>query len=178
VTHYNPVLLTVLPKERRARHPYQLCVMAMLATLAASQLVFGPPQGSSTALLDPDTQALLNWMCLACGIGGVMAAFIPETIVKIGWVKFDATWARLWIELAAHAVLFFIWLSFCVIISLAFPFTDGLTLGSAAAFWLAAASLWRAGQIWVTIKRAVFDPPIQSGITGVDSLRKKQAKGG
>lgn len=167
MTHYNPVLITVLPHERRARHPYQLCIMFCLITLSASQLIFGPPATSAVHVVDTDTQTLLNWCCLLAGCAGVVTAYIPERVVVLfKRFDFDATWLRLWLELSAHMMLFTIWVAFTIIVFSIAPFVDGLTLGSAAGAWLAIASAWRVCQIGSTIYHAVFSPPAHSAIIG------------
>jgi hypothetical protein len=50
--HYNPLLITVLPKERRSRHPYQLGAMMCLLTLGARNLIIGTVPSSSVNQLD------------------------------------------------------------------------------------------------------------------------------
>jgi hypothetical protein len=100
--HYNPLLITVLPKERRARHPYQLAAMVCLATLGAWQLVIGTVAISSVNVLDRGAFLLLNGVCILAGAAGIAAAFIPERIVHVRirfwrWVlrtEFDATYFR------------------------------------------------------------------------------------
>jgi hypothetical protein len=82
--HYNPLLVTVLPAERRARHPYQLGVMMCLLTLGAWQLIIGPAFTSSVNLLNTDTFRLLNWVCIWGGSTGLLAAIVPERIVRWG----------------------------------------------------------------------------------------------
>ena len=63
------VLLTVLPKERRARHPYQLCMMLALITLSVSQLIIGPAPNTAITALTRAQQDQLNWYAL---IGGAV----------------------------------------------------------------------------------------------------------
>lgn len=172
MTHYNPLFVTVLPPERRARHPYQLCVMLMLITLAISQMVLGPPSNSSVRVLPQDTQNLLNMFCLAAGIAGVAAALIPERIVRVfRCCEFDATWFRLGEELGSHLFLLTIWVSYIIAILNVASFAEGLSLGSAAAFWLAVAAAWRVIQIVATLRRAgVFNRNKPTAIVGTDTI--------
>ena len=92
--HRPVVLLTVLPKERRARHPYQLCMMLALVTLGASQLIFGAAPTAAVQTLSDSDQHRLNWFCVIAGLAGIAAAVIPEHIIR--WRlrrehSFDAT---------------------------------------------------------------------------------------
>ena len=59
--HQRVVLLTVLPKERRARHPYQLCVMVALVALSASQLIVGPAPVAAMTSLNQGQENMVNW---------------------------------------------------------------------------------------------------------------------
>lgn len=167
------VLLTVLPKERRARHPYQLCPMFALIFLSAWQLFVGPVPTTAITVLSQHNQDLLNWYALFGGLAGVAAAFMPERIVR--WRvrrehKFDVTWFRLWIELGCHGLLFFVWASYMVAISVKVPVIDGLTLSSVLVLSMAVAAVWRSAQILWTVKRAVLDPVPNSGIISINDL--------
>jgi len=166
------VLLTVLPKERRARHPYQLCMMLALITLSVSQLIIGPAPNTAITALTRAQQDQLNWYALIGGLAGIAAAVIPERIVRIRHWRFDGTWARLIVELAAHGLLFFVWMSYLVAIIEKVPLVVGLTLGTGLVLGLATAAAWRAGQILWTIKRAVLDPPQGSGIVGAQTIEE------
>lgn len=172
--HYNPLLVTVLPLERRARHPYQLCVMLLLITLAVSQIILGPPRNSSVAALGPDTQSLLNWFCIAAGLAGVMAAVIPERIIRpFRSLAFDATYIRLWEELGSHLFLLFVWAALLITILNSYPFLQGLTVGTAAAFWLGVAAAWRVAQIIATLWRSGTFTRHPSAILGAEQARGK-----
>ena len=163
---YQPLWVTVLPRERRARHPYQLCVMLLLITVGASQLVFGPVTASTLNYLPNGQAAMLSWFCIIAGVSGLGAAVIPERLVTVRCWEFDATWARLWVELAAHGLLVFVWASYFIAIALSRPFVEGLSLGTGAALWLGIAAITRCIQIVGTLKRAMVDPPDPSIITG------------
>jgi len=174
--HRPVVLLTVLPRERRSRHPYQLCMMLALVTLGVSQLVLGPAPNAAIKVLSDSDQAQLNWFCVIAGLGGMAAAVIPEHIIR--WrlrreYSFDATWARLCVEAGCHGALFFVWMSYLVAILTVFPFSQGLSLGSGLVFWLAFAAGWRCAQILWTVKRAVIDPRIPSGIIGISEIGRQ-----
>ena len=164
------VLLTVLPKERRARHPYQLCMMLALITLSVSQLIIGPAPNTAITALTRAQQDQLNWYALVGGCAGVLAAVIPERVLHFGRHRFDATWCRLWVELACHGLLFFVWMTYLVAIVQRVPLVVGFTLGTGLVLGLAIAAAWRCVQILWTIKRAVFDPPNTSGIVGADEI--------
>lgn len=156
--HYNPLLITVLPKERRARHPYQLGAMLCLLTLGAWQLIIGTSQVSPVSQLDSEALRLLNWICVWGGAAGVIAAIVPERIVHWGWGKcgidWDATYFRLWEELGSHLLLLSVWFSYGVTVWASYGLGKGYSLGLAAAIWFGAAALVRAVQIWLTLWRA------------------------
>jgi len=172
--HHPPVLLTVLPPERRARHPYQFCPMVGLIALSLYQLVFGPVPSAAITALGQGSQNMLNWYALFGGGAGVASAFIPERIVD--WhlrrrtYQIDATWIRMWVEVGCHGLVFFVWLSYLITIWNKVPFVQGLTLGSVLAMCLMVAALWRAGQILWQVKRAIIDPPGVSGIISSGEL--------
>jgi len=130
--HFNALLVSTLPKQRRSRHPYQLCVMFMLLTISIKQLIVGFNPMSSVNLVDMDVQILLNWFCVTGASLGILAAFIPERVVYWGLGQFDATYLRIFDELASQFLLFAVWLSYFVaIVFLApIPFWEGYSLGS------------------------------------------------
>lgn len=176
--HHNPILITVLPQERRARHPYQVCVMMILITLAGSQLWVGPQASSVAAGLPTEQLAALNWFCLFAGLAGIAAAIIPERVVRLmRRFEFDATWVRLITEGAGQLALLFVWLIYLVAVLRSLPLLEGLSLGSAAAGWLAIAAGWRFMQIAMTVYRAIFAPPGDSALIGAAEL-KGQVHGG
>lgn len=160
--HYNPLLITVLPKERRSRHPYQLGAMMCLLTLGAWQLVIGAQVSSAVNQLDVTAYRLLNWVCVVGGIAGIIAAVIPERVVGWTWrawrwvwrADFDATYFRLWSEFGCHFMLFTVWLSYGQTVWVNFGLAKGYSFGLAAAFWFGGAALVRALQIWLTLYRA------------------------
>lgn len=164
---FQPIWVTVLPRERRARHFYQLCVMLLLITVGVSQLMIGPVDGSSLNDLPAGQAALLSWFCVFAGTAGLSAALIPERVVTWRRWEFDATWARLWVELAAHGLLVFVWASYFSAIVMVYPFVTGLSLGTGAAIWLGVAAIGRCCQILWTLKKAMWDAPNPSTITGV-----------
>lgn len=170
--HYNPLLVTVLPAERRARHPYQLGVMMCLLTLGAWQLIIGPAFTSSVNLLNTDTFRLLNWVCIWGGTTGLLAAIVPERIVRWGWGRFglewDATYFRLWEEMGSHLLLATVWASYGMTVWASFGFAKGYSLGLAAPIWLGASAIGRAVQIWLTIWRAGTFRCMPSAIVGPD----------
>lgn len=158
--HYNPLLITVLPKERRSRHPYQLGAMLCLLTLGAWQLAFGTVAAASVNALDHDTFLLLNWVYVLSGAAGVAAAFIPERIVRINlrfhrWLlyrtEFDATYFRLWEEFGCHLMLFAVWVAYGQTVWVSFGLIKGYSFGLAAAVWFGFAALLRAVQIVRTL---------------------------
>lgn len=180
--HFNPVFLTVLPKERRAQHPYHVSIMLALVTVAGTQLILGSPATSSTVQsLPPDQVVAVNIMCVIAGLSGLYATLVPERVVKLFKWDFDATWSRLFVELACHGLLAFIWASYILTIFTAYPLltregalTGGVTLGGGLAFWLMVAALWRTIQILWTVKNAMSDSPSgrsPSGIIGIDTLK-------
>lgn len=161
--HWNPLLVTVLPKERRARHPYQLGAMICLLTLGIWQIVIGAAPGSATNVLDAAAYNFLNWVCIVSGTAGVLAAIIPERVVqwririwcKYVWrTEFDATYFRLWEELGAHLLLASVWASYGQTVWNNYGLSKGYSLGLAAAVWFGAAAVWRAWQILLTLYRA------------------------
>lgn len=177
--HYNPILISVLPRERRARHPYQVGVMCWLILMSASQLAFGLAPNSSLQTLPMDQVIWLNYWCLFAGIAGLLAAVIPERVVRLGrrfrsrlWgrvlparllihgrrlrVDFDATWLRLIDEGACHAALVFAWASYFVVVSDSLGLVNGLSFGSGAALCLCGAAAWRFGQIARTVYVPIF----------------------
>lgn len=169
MTQYNPIWVTVLPRERRARHPYQLCVMLLLITVGLSQALVGPVNNSSLNSLPSGQAALLSWFCVYAGCAGVIAALIPERVVTWWRWQFDATWLRLILEFAAHALLVFVWAAYLVAIIGAAPFLQGLSLGSGAAGFLGVAAVWRCVQILWTLKRAIIDPPDPASLVSADA---------
>lgn len=203
--HYNPVFVTVLPKERRALHPYQLWIMIALIVMPISQLLLGLPDTSTIKAIPRSQAYIVNIVCLICGLTGVYAAFIPERIMKLDlrarfrvpqwlrWVippitvEFDATWSRLFIELAGQVFLVFIWATYVVTIFSVYPLwtregfiTGGLTLGGGLACFLGIAAAHRSGQIAWTLHRAFLGRG-ESAIVGIDTVKdetRKQAQGG
>lgn len=186
--HYNPVFITVLPKERRARHPYQFWIMVSLVVMPVSQVILGLPQTASVQALPPEQAYAIAIMCIIAGLSGLYAAIIPERILRWRWwrieMDFDATWSRLFIELAGQAFLAFIWATYVVTIFSAYPLwtrdgfiTGGLTLGGGLAFFLGVAALHRAMQIALTL-RETFKEPGQGAIVGVEDITRPQANGG
>lgn len=168
VLHYNPLLVTVLPKERRARHPYQLAAMFCLFTLGLWQLTIGAAPTSSVNLLDQHALNLLNWVCVIGGGLGILAAAVPERIVRWYRVEWDATYFRLYEELGSHLSLLTVWFSYGVTVWASFGFVKGYSFGLAAAIWFGAAALGRAVQILLTLYRAgMFGRP-PSAIVGPD----------
>lgn len=158
VVHYNPMFVLVLPKERRAWHPYQLWIMVCLLVMPTSQLILGiPPQASTQTI--PEGQAVaVNVMCVIAATAGLYAAIIPERVVHWFKLSFDATWTRLIVEAASHGLLAFIWASYCAIIFAAYPIwtregylTGGVTLGGGLAFFLGMAAAHRFLQILLTV---------------------------
>lgn len=163
--HYNPLLVTVLPPERRARHPYQLAAMLCLLSLGAWQLAIGTQPSSSVSLLDQGAASLVNWVCVLGGAAGVFAAFVPERIVHWRicirrWVvlryDFDATWLRLWEELGCHLMLSTVWASYGLTVWESFGFIKGYSYGLAAALCFGGAAVARAAQIVSDLKQSGF----------------------
>lgn len=160
--HYNPLLITVLPKERRSRHPYQIAAMLTLFSLGVWQEVVGQSAVSSTQVLDPLTFSLLNWVCILAGLAGLAAAVIPERIVRFRirvWrrilrTEFDATYFRLWEELGCHLLLLSVWAAFGQTIWANYGIVKGYSLGLAAALMFGGGALARAVQIFLTMWRA------------------------
>lgn len=170
MTAYSPIWVTILPKERRARHPYQLCVMLLLITVGLSQALLGPVQVSTLKYLPSGQAALLSWFCVFAGSAGALSAVIPERIVKVWRWQWDATWWRLILEFAAHALLVFVWAAYLSALLSTTPFIQGLSLGTGAAIWLGTAAVWRCLQIAYTVKRAVWDPPDPSVLMSAHRL--------
>jgi hypothetical protein len=176
--HYNPLLVTVLPKERRSRHPYQLAAMACLLTLGAWQLVIGAATVASVNVLDSSAFLLLNGVCILAGVAGVAAAFIPERIVHVRirfwrWVfrtEFDATYFRLWEEFGCHVLLLAVWGSYGQATWASYGLAKGYSLGLAAALTFGGAALVRAVQIILTLYRAGTFNRAPSAIVGNDTL--------
>lgn len=160
--HYNPLLITVLPKERRSRHPYQLGAMACLFSLGLWQLVVGTASVSSASALDETTFTVLNWVCILAGLAGLAAAVIPERIVRFRirfwrWVlrtDFDATYFRLWEEFGGHVLLLSVWWAYGQTTWAYYGVVKGYSLGLAASLFFGAAALGRAVQIILTMWRA------------------------
>jgi hypothetical protein len=160
--HYNPLLVTVLPKERRARHPYQLAAMFCLLTLGIWQLVIGTVASSSVNTLDVSAARFLNIVCIVAGGAGIFAAIIPEHVIRRRFrlwrwafgVDFDATYFRLWEEIGAHFLLCTIWFSYGQTVWVNYGLAKGYSLGLAAAIGFGAAALIRAIQILLTLYRA------------------------
>lgn len=175
--HYNPLLVTVLPKERRARHPYQICAMLALFATGLSQQLLGTLSGASAAQLDPHLLIALNWFCILGGAAGTAAAFIPERVVRWfnGW-EFDATYWRLWEELGSHVLTGTVWASYFVTISNALGIR-GLSVGSAAGLLFTVAAIWRSAQIVYTMVKAGVFSRRNTAIIGIDTI-KQQASGG
>lgn len=176
--HFNPLLITVLPKERRARHPYQLAAMICLLSLGVWQLVIGAAPVSSMGTLDNTAFYLLNWVCIISGAAGLLAAVIPERIVRLRirflqWVfrtEFDATYFRLCEECGAHLMLFTVWLSYGQTVWANYGLYKGYSLGLAAAVCFGSAALVRAFQILLTLYRAKTFSRKPSAIIGKDDF--------
>lgn len=186
--HYNPLFLTVLPKERRALHPYQLWIMVALIVMPLSQLLLGLPNTASIKALPPSQAYAVNIVCLVAGLSGLYAALIPERILRVWRLAFDATWSRLFIELAGQVLLVFIWASYVVTIFSAYPLwtregfiTGGLTLGGGLAAFLGIAAAHRSKQIVATLREAFPRGKGDAAIVGIDTVSdavKPQAGGG
>lgn len=168
--HYNPILITVLPRERRARHPYQIAVMLWMITIGLSQLIFGLSESSSLRGVPNDQLQVLNWYLIIGGTGGLLATVIPERVVRWGFVDFDATWIRLIDEGASQVLLVFVWASYFVAVTGTLGFTTGLTFGSGAAVWLGLAAGWRFCQIAWTVARATFLQRRDSALVGAETM--------
>jgi hypothetical protein len=173
--HYNPILITVLPRERRARHPYQVAVMGWMLSMGLSQLLFGISKSSSLNGIPIEQVQVLNWYLIIAGASGLLATVIPERVIRWGWrswvrVDFDATWLRLITESASQALLVFVWAAYFVAVTGALGFTTGLTFGSGGALWLGLAAAWRWCQIGWTIARATFLQPRDSAIVGAEII--------
>lgn len=168
--HYNPILITVLPRERRARHPYQVAVMGWMITIGLSQLLFGLSGTSSLRGVPADQLQVLNWYLIIAGAGGLLATLIPERVVQWGFVDFDATWIRLIDEAASQVLLIFVWASYFVSVVSTLGFTTGVTFGSGAAAWLGGAAAWRFCQIAWTVARATFLQPKDSALVGAETM--------
>lgn len=160
--HFNPLLVTVLPQERRSRHPYQLGAMVCLFTLGVWQLTGGPATISSVNILDVAAYRMLNWVCIIAGAAGIAAAVIPERIVAVRlrfwrWVlrtKFDATYFRLWEEFGCHIMLLSVWIAYGQVTWASYGLVKGYSLGLAASLWFGSAAAVRAAQIILTMRRA------------------------
>lgn len=180
--HYNPVFVTVLPKERRARHPYQFWIMVALLVMPTSQLILGAPNTASSQALPTEQVYAVNIMCIIAALSGLYAAFIPERIMRIWRLDFDATWSRLFLELAGQVFLVFIWASYVVTIFSVYPLwtregfiTGGLNLGGGLAAFLGVAAGHRSIQIIRTLRDA-FNGYGGSAIVGASDVQ--QAQGG
>lgn len=171
---YNPIWLTILPRERRARGAYQLCVMLLLLTVGWSQVIKGPTALSSLNYIPTGQAEMLAWCCVWAGGSGVASALIPERIIHVGRWQIDATWWRLVIEFAAHAMLIFVWAAWLVALLRTTPFLEGLGLGTGAALWLGVAAVVRCCQIGWTVKRALVDQPSPAGIISQGQARNDQ----
>lgn len=176
--HYNPLLVTVLPKERRARHPYQLAAMGCLFSLGLWQLAFGTLANASVNVLETDTLRLLNWVYLMAGAAGLLAAVIPERIVRLRlklyqrvWrTEFDATYFRLWEEIGCQLLLVTVWVSYGQTVWMSYGLVKGYSFGLAAAIWFGLAALARAVQIFLTMWRARTFHRDPSAIVGEQTL--------
>jgi hypothetical protein len=176
--HYNPLLITVLPKERRSRHPYQLGAMGCLLTLGVWQLVIGTVPNAAVNVLDTPVAVFLNWVCIVAGAAGILAAVIPERIVRLRirfwrWVfrtEFDATYFRLFEELGCHLLLASVWAAYGQTVWANFGLVKGYTLGLAAAVWFGGAAIARAMQILWTLRNAGFFSRSPSAIVGDATL--------
>jgi hypothetical protein len=183
--HYNPLFVTILPRERRSRHAYQLCIMAALITVSLSQLILGAIPGASIRGLNDPVQVMLNWFCLIGGFAGILAAFIPERIVRwsMGFRRFrinadfDATYFRLWEEFGSHVLIATVWASYFITITMSVGIVHGLTIGTGLALWLIVAALWRAGQIGRTLHRARTFSHVPSAIVGADQITRPVTDG-
>lgn len=165
-----PLFLTVLPKERRARHPYQLGAMLMILSVGLSMLTVGPAINSSLNLLPAGQIEYLAVCCIVAGCAGIAAAFIPERVMRFRKWEVEMTWMRLWVEFGCHGLLVFVGLSFGASIYMAFPFWQGVSLGLGAAMFFTGAGLTRCIQILWTIKKAVVDPPRDAAIVGAQTF--------
>lgn len=178
--HYNPLLVTVLPKERRSRHSYQLAAMMTLLTLGAWQLAFGAQALSAMSSLDSATFIFMNWVCIVAGTAGLAAAVIPERIVDVRirfWRKvlrteFDATYFRLWEEFGAHLLLLAVWIAYGQVVWDGYGIIKGYTIGLAAAIWFGLAAAIRAVQIWFTLYQAGTFHRSATAIVSAETLTK------
>lgn len=168
--HHNPLLVTVLPKERRARHVYQMAGMVMLIGIGVYQLWFGPNPKSSVNDLDHQAQLMLYWCGIIGGISGLAAAVIPERVVRWPW-DFDATYWRLFDELAAHLLCGSVWASYLI----TFWVGSGPGFAPIVAGMFAVASATRAGQILLTLARAGVFSRRPSAIVGTNTMRGDDA---
>lgn len=162
MTPYRPIWLTVLPRERRSRHPYQLAPMLALIIVGLSQLIVGPVETSQLRKLPGTEDAQLSWAGILIGVAGILAAVIPERIVSVwvpwrrGKVPLDFTWMRLWVELGCHGAIITVWLSYFTAIQITRPLSDGLSITTALMLTLMPAACMRCAQISYTIYRAIF----------------------
>lgn len=162
--HYNPLLITVLPKERRSRHPYQIAAMLTLLTLGLWQVAFGAAAISTVDVLDETAYQLLNCVCALAGGAGIAAALIPERIVRLQLplrffnrtfkTEFDATYFRLWEEFGCHILLLSIWAAYGQTIWDAYGLVKSYSLGLAFCVMFGGAAIARAVQIFLTMWRA------------------------
>lgn len=170
--HYNPLLITVLPAERRARHAYQLAAMFCLLTLGLWQLLVGTVSTASVNQLDDSAARFLNIVCIVGGAAGILAALIPEHVIRRRFrlwrwamgVDFDATYFRLWEEMGSHLLLLTIWFSYGQTVWATYGLAKGYSLGLAAALSFGGAALIRAIQIFLTLWRAGTFSPHASAI--------------
>lgn len=160
MTAYRPIWLTVLPRERRSRHPYQLAPMFALIIVGISQLAIGPVEASALRNLPGTEDAQLSWAGILIGIAGISAAIIPERIVRVWFFRrrlfCDFTWMRLWVELGCHGAIITVWLSYFTSIQATRPLTDGLSITTALMLCLMPAASVRCAQICHTIYKAIF----------------------
>ena len=146
--------------------------------------------------LDQQAYDMLNWICVVGGAAGVLAAFIPERIVR--WtvrllpeewhhvpkqlkgchrIEFDSIYFRLWEEFGCHVMLSTVWMSYGLTVWANFGFIKGYSFGLAAALWFTAAGLWRGVEIFLTLKRSgTFRRPA-TAIVGAAELDEEKAGG-
>lgn len=172
--HFNPLLVTVLPKERRARSPYQFMVMVCVFTLGIWQLTIGPVPISAVNLLDEAAYGMLNAVSVLAGLAGIAAAYIPERIIefRIGRkpIVVDATYFRLWLEFGCHALLLVIWVIYTQVTWAGYGLIKGYSIAIAASLCLGTAAVWRIIQIWLTLYRAGTFSRKSTAIVGKEEI--------
>jgi hypothetical protein len=152
--------------------------MLCLFTLGLWQLIIGTATVSVANQLDTSALRLLNLVCVLGGAAGVVAALIPERVLKRRFTvwrwatgfDFDATYFRLWEEFGAQLMLFTVWLSYGQTVWATLGFVKGYSFGLAAAVWFGIAALWRAIEILLTLYRAGTFRRRPTAIVGNDTI--------